>query len=496
MKLLTAGNPPPTLEAAYLEHRSRVYGICLRMLKNAEDAEDLTSEVFLHLQKKLDTFRGESSFTTWLHRLTVNQVLMWLRKHKKRTDKTESIEPDDTNDPIHELEAPPSILILDNLALEGALNDLPDGYKKILLLHDVAGYDHAEVSEIVGVSIGTSKSQLHKAREKMKSLLNKKANPRVHVSPILLPPSSTNGGSTHSHIHEKLRRHGTDPDGSARWVCGCGKTFTDRTADIYDGRMAARKKKGEYIEPHDKYSRRAAKLRTEGRCTRCGKPCAPYANCADCRIKKQAHPGTRQPVTAEQVVSICPQCGGPKKSEWSQKCRSCYAMKIVITPESLRAAIDDNNPLQSVADIAERLGTSSATIYNRMRDDPALREVWKIRDEICRQYQEAKIKEDAVLVEQPKEIAARVRPKFTCDCGKPRRVDSPQCVECRESVAGDDLIKPDVRVPLRRVELRGGGFVLLGFEGDYFALQKQGRRLLNELANECDDYEKRAGLYA
>ncbi len=165
-------------EEIYTRHHRRVYSICLRMLQNTHEAEDLTQEVFIQLYRKIGSFRGDSAFTTWLHRMTVNQVLMHFRKRTVKYEKT-----------TEEGETPVQIVvgtenlgkmqIVDKISIDNAIRQLPAGYKNVFVLHDVEGYEHEEVAKILGCSVGTSKSQLHKARLKMRKLLNKKTNPRL-----------------------------------------------------------------------------------------------------------------------------------------------------------------------------------------------------------------------------------------------------------------------------------------------------------------------------
>ncbi|RMG46628.1 MAG: RNA polymerase sigma factor [Acidobacteria bacterium] len=157
-------------EQLYERHRRRVYTLCLRMLGNTADAEDLTQEVFIQVFRKLGTFRGASAFTTWLHRLTVNQVLMHLRKRYVRQEEvTEDGDLKNLSDPG----APRSLAVslIDRITLEQAIAQLPPGYRAVLILHDVEGYEHEKIAEILGCSAGTSKSQLHKARKKLRHLL-------------------------------------------------------------------------------------------------------------------------------------------------------------------------------------------------------------------------------------------------------------------------------------------------------------------------------------
>ena len=165
-------------EELYQRHHRRVYSICLRMLQNAFEAEDLTQDVFIQLYRKVGSFRGDSAFTTWLHRLTVNQVLMHFRKRNVKFEKT--TEEGETPDQVVAGTANPDKMpIVDKIALENAIDQLPDGYKNVFVLHDVEGFEHEEVARILGCSVGTSKSQLHKARLKLRKLLKKKANPRL-----------------------------------------------------------------------------------------------------------------------------------------------------------------------------------------------------------------------------------------------------------------------------------------------------------------------------
>ena len=165
-------------EEIYRLHHKRVYSICFRMVRNASDAEDLTQQVFIQLFRKLHTFRGDSSFTTWLHRMTVNQVLMHFRKRNVKFEKTTE-EGETPVQIVGGTENPNKMPIVDKIALEIAIQQLPEGYKNVFVLHDVEGYEHEEVARILGCSVGTSKSQLHKARLKLRKLLQKKANPRL-----------------------------------------------------------------------------------------------------------------------------------------------------------------------------------------------------------------------------------------------------------------------------------------------------------------------------
>ncbi len=161
-------------EMLYERHHRRVYSLCLRMLANATEAEDLTQEVFIQLFRKVGSFRGESAFTTWLHRLTVNHVLMHFRKKGVKYEKTtEEGEIGEIQDIIQSISERPRFV--DRIALDKAISELPPGYRTVFVLHDVEGFEHEEVADMLGVSVGTSKSQLHKARMRLRDLLNKKA---------------------------------------------------------------------------------------------------------------------------------------------------------------------------------------------------------------------------------------------------------------------------------------------------------------------------------
>jgi RNA polymerase sigma-70 factor, ECF subfamily len=161
-------------QALYDRHKRRVYSLCLRMTANTAEAEDLTQEAFLQLYRKIGTFRGESAFSTWLHRLSVNVVLMHLRKKNLPVvslEETTQVGEEDT--PKKDFGAEDLSLAgsIDRLQLQRAVDNLPPGYRTIFVLHDIEGYEHNEIAGIVGCSIGNSKSQLHKARMKLRDLL-------------------------------------------------------------------------------------------------------------------------------------------------------------------------------------------------------------------------------------------------------------------------------------------------------------------------------------
>ena len=158
----------------YSMHKRRIYSLCLRMVGNVAEAEDLTQEAFLQLHRKIATFRGDSAFSTWLHRLAINVVLMHLRKKGLSViSLDEAMEPTPEEGPGRSFGAPDLSLTgsIDRLALERAIADLPAGYRLIFVLHDIEGYEHNEIAAMLDCSIGNSKSQLHKARLKLRDAM-------------------------------------------------------------------------------------------------------------------------------------------------------------------------------------------------------------------------------------------------------------------------------------------------------------------------------------
>jgi RNA polymerase sigma-70 factor, ECF subfamily len=154
-------------------HKGMIYAICLRMTNNIAQAEDLTQDAFLQVFRKLSTFQGNSALSTWLHRIAVNTVLMHFRKRVLKQVSLDEI-PSQTSRAVrreygirdHRLEES-----VDRITLAQAIADLPDGYKAIFLLHDVEGYEHREIAQMLDCSIGNSKSQLHKARLRIRDSL-------------------------------------------------------------------------------------------------------------------------------------------------------------------------------------------------------------------------------------------------------------------------------------------------------------------------------------
>jgi RNA polymerase sigma-70 factor (ECF subfamily) len=162
-------------ERLYRLHSRRVYSLCLHMSKNPIEAEDFTQDAFLQAFRKIQSFRGDSQFSTWLHRLTVNVVLMCFRRKKRPgISLDEALElNEESRKPTVEFSRPDLKLngVIDRINLVRAINQLPRGCKKMLLLHDIQGYKHDEISRMVGWSVENSKSQLHRARMRLRRLL-------------------------------------------------------------------------------------------------------------------------------------------------------------------------------------------------------------------------------------------------------------------------------------------------------------------------------------
>jgi len=170
---LAASGNLAAFELLYQRYHRRTYSLCLRMTNSQTEAEDLTQEVFIQLFRKIGSFRGDSAFSTWLHRLTVNQVLMHFRRRSVKNEKT-SEDGEIPEQTVSGTENPNKMPVIDRLALNKAIEQLPPGYKKVFWLHDVEGYEHEEIARMLKLSVGTSKSQLHKARLKLRGLLIKK----------------------------------------------------------------------------------------------------------------------------------------------------------------------------------------------------------------------------------------------------------------------------------------------------------------------------------
>ncbi len=163
-------------EALFNSHRRRVYCLCLRMTHNPDQAEDLSQDAFLQLFRRIATFRGESAFSTWFHRLVVNVVLMHIRKKRLPQIPLDDADNGQEQPVSHEYGvADPRLAgAIERISIAQALGQLPQGYRNTFLFHDVLGYEHYEIAQLRDCSVGNSKSQLHKARRRLRALLSDK----------------------------------------------------------------------------------------------------------------------------------------------------------------------------------------------------------------------------------------------------------------------------------------------------------------------------------
>ena len=169
--------------ALFHAHKGRVYSICLRMTNNTAQAEDLTQDAFLQVFRKLDTFKGNSALSTWLYRIAVNTVLMHFRKKALKQISLDEPSSQDVKQVRREYGSRDGRLSgsVDRIALIRAIKDLPAGYRTIFLLHEVEGYEHQEIAKILDCSVGNSKSQLHKAKLRIREFLQEPAKNAVRV---------------------------------------------------------------------------------------------------------------------------------------------------------------------------------------------------------------------------------------------------------------------------------------------------------------------------
>jgi len=160
------GGDVTAFEGLYRTHATRVYAICLRMVADPTRAEDLTQEAFIRAWEKLRSFRGQSAFATWLHRLTVNIVLGEIRSRGRRRDEgvaTEELQVVPDSRPARHPET--------GIDLERAITTLPSQARMVFVLHDVEGFRHDEIGELMGIATGTSKAHLHRARRILREAL-------------------------------------------------------------------------------------------------------------------------------------------------------------------------------------------------------------------------------------------------------------------------------------------------------------------------------------
>ena len=164
---LAQGGDKKAFELLYREHEGRVYGVCLRIVSDTNRAEELTQDVFVRVWKTIASFRGESAFSSWLHRVAVNVVLVGLRTEKRyqtRVATVDDLEPFEQTDHSAPGEA---------IDLEAAISALPKQARAIFVLHDIEGYRHEEIAEQMGLAVGTTKAQLHRARKLLREALNR-----------------------------------------------------------------------------------------------------------------------------------------------------------------------------------------------------------------------------------------------------------------------------------------------------------------------------------
>jgi RNA polymerase sigma-70 factor (ECF subfamily) len=157
-------------EQIYRDQAGRLYNLLFRMAASRDEADDLLQEVFLLAHRKMASYRGDSSLGTWLYRLAVNHCLDFLRGRQARMTKaTDSLDDEDASEPAAMLPTIPSAIT--HIDLDRAIARLPDGCRTAFILHDVEGFEHNEVASLLGISEGTSKSQVHKARMKLRGML-------------------------------------------------------------------------------------------------------------------------------------------------------------------------------------------------------------------------------------------------------------------------------------------------------------------------------------
>ena len=155
-------------EQLYRENVNHVYAVCLRIAADTVRAEELTQDIFVRTWEMLATFRGESAFSTWLHRLAVNVVLVHLRSTRRRTSRVQSVDDLELYDSAENSTSPGTAI-----DLEEAITKLPPHARAIFVLHDIEGYKHTEIAEQLGIAVGTTKAQLHRARRILKEVLER-----------------------------------------------------------------------------------------------------------------------------------------------------------------------------------------------------------------------------------------------------------------------------------------------------------------------------------
>jgi RNA polymerase sigma-70 factor, ECF subfamily len=188
---------PDAFASLFHAHKARIYSICLRMTNNTAEAEDLTQDAFMQVFRKLSTFRGDSALSTWLYRIAVNTVLMHFRKKALRQISLDEPYNQDARLVRREYGSKDDRLAgcVDRIALTRAIRELPDGYRTIFLLHEVQGYEHQEIAELLDCSVGNSKSQLHKAKLRIRELLGhartQAHQPEAQPEPVRVPVAAS-----------------------------------------------------------------------------------------------------------------------------------------------------------------------------------------------------------------------------------------------------------------------------------------------------------------
>ena len=175
----------------YTKHKTRVFSICMRMVRDYALAEDLTQEAFLQLHRKIASFRGDSAFTTWLHRLAVNTVLMHLRKRALAVVSLDYLMEDVPEERAGRSFGARDLMqagVVDRLAIERAIDTMAPGYRSIFLLHDIHGFDHGEIASMLKCTRGNTKSQLHKARRILRGALKAHGIPACNDKSLFLVP--------------------------------------------------------------------------------------------------------------------------------------------------------------------------------------------------------------------------------------------------------------------------------------------------------------------
>lgn len=153
-------------EQLYREHAGRVFGLCLRMTRDRNEAEELVQDVFVRVWEKLGSFHGSSAFSTWLHRVAVNTVIQKLRSQARWRERHDA-----AADPAAAADSAFASLAGADIDLERAISRLPVQARMIFVLHDVEGNKHREIAELTGLAVGTCKAHLHRARQLLREIL-------------------------------------------------------------------------------------------------------------------------------------------------------------------------------------------------------------------------------------------------------------------------------------------------------------------------------------